>query len=129
MSNQKPPRPTESELALLRVLWELGPSTVRRIWERIPESERPGYTTVLKFLQIMTTKGLVERDDSERAHIYRVRMTQDQTQSQLVGDLMDRAFRGSAARLAMQALSTRPASRDELAEIRRMLDNLEGDER
>ena len=129
MSKQKPPRPTESELALLRVLWELGPSTVRRIWEGIPESERPGYTTVLKFLQIMTTKGLVERDDSERAHVYRVRMTQDQTQSQLVGDLMDRAFRGSAARLAMQALSTRPASRDELAEIRRMLDNLEGDER
>ena len=123
------PRPTEAELALLRALWERGPSTVRQMWERLDPAGRPGYTTVLKLLQIMHGKGLVERDDTERAHVYRARLTQDQTQSQLVGDLVDRAFKGSSARLVMQALSSRPASRTELEEIRKLLDTMEGDRR
>jgi len=110
------------------VLWEGGPATVRQVWERLDADDRPGYTTVLKFFQIMTTKGLVERDDSRRAHVYRARLSQDQTQSQLVTDLTDRAFKGSTAGLVMRALSSRPASREELAEIRRLLDNLEGDD-
>ncbi len=126
--NQEIPRPTQAELALLRVLWEGGPSTVRQVWERLDSDDRPGYTTVLKFFQIMTTKGLVERDDSRRAHVYRARLSQDQTQSQLVEDLSDRAFKGSTARLVMRALSSRPASREELAEIRRLLDSLEGED-
>lgn len=121
------PRPTEGELALLRVLWERGPSTVRQVWEGLDEATRPGYTTVLKLLQIMNGKGLVERDDAQRAHVYRARLTQDETQSQLVGDLVDRAFKGSSARLVMQALSSRPASRTELEEIRKLLDSMEGD--
>ena len=128
MNQPDPPRPTQAELALLRVLWDRGPSTVRQLWEGLPASGRPGYTTVLKFLQIMTGKGLVERDDSERAHVYRAAASQTETQRQLVGDLMDRAFKGSPARLVMQALSSRPASARELAEIRKLLDTLEGDE-
>lgn len=126
--NQSIPRPTQAELALLRVLWEDGPATVRQVWETLDSEDRPGYTTVLKFFQIMTTKGLVKRDDSRRAHVYRARLSQDQTQSQLVEDLTDRAFKGSTARLVMRALSSRPASREELAEIRRLLDNLEGED-
>ena len=123
------PTPTGAELALLRMLWERGPATVRQVWEALPEEDRPGYTTVLKLFQIMNGKGLVERDDSRRAHIYAARYTQDQTQSQMVKDLMDRAFKGSPARLAMQALSSRPASRSELEAVRRMLDELEGEKR
>ena len=122
------PRPTQAELALLRILWEGGPATVRQVWEGLDADDRPGYTTVLKFFQIMTTKGLVERDESRRAHVYRARLSQDQTQNQLVTDLTDRAFKGSTARLVMRALSSRPASREELAEIRTLLDNLEGED-
>jgi len=128
MNEPAHPRPTQAELSLLRVLWDLGPSTVRQVWEGLPESGRPGYTTVLKLLQIMTAKGLVERDDSERAHVYRSASSQSETQQQLVGDLMDRVFKGSPARLVMQALSSRPASARELTEIRKLLDTLEGDE-
>lgn len=127
MSDFEPPRPTQAELSLLRVLWDRGPSTVRQVWDGLPEADRPGYTTVLKLLQIMTGKGLVERDDSERAHVYRAASSQSDTQRQLVGDLMDRVFKGSPARLVMQALSSRPASPRELAEIRKLLDTLEGD--
>lgn len=128
MNEPAPLRPTQAELSLLRVLWDRGPSTVRQVWEGLPESGRSGYTTVLKLLQIMTGKGLVERDDSERAHVYRAASSQTDTQQQLVGDLMDRVFKGSPARLVMQALSSRPASPRELAEIRKLLDTLEGDE-
>ncbi|MCI0362986.1 MAG: BlaI/MecI/CopY family transcriptional regulator, partial [Phycisphaerales bacterium] len=87
-----------------------------------------GYTTVLKLLQIMADKGLVERDEAQRSHIYRARLPREQTQAQLVGDLLEKAFGGSAARLVMSALSHKPASREELAEIRKMLKKLEGDE-
>jgi predicted transcriptional regulator len=120
------PKPTDAELAILRVLWELGPSTVRQVQEAL-ERERPtGYTTALKLLQIMTEKGLVERDASERSHVYWARASAQQTQRQLVGDLLERAFDGSAARLVMQALATRRASREELDEIRRLLDQQTG---
>jgi BlaI family transcriptional regulator, penicillinase repressor len=130
MSETKLPRPTDGELAILRVLWERGDSTVREVHEVLTrhEPEGTGYTTVLKLMQIMTEKGLVERDESQRAHVYRARATEQRTQRQLVTDLVDRAFGGSPARLAMQALSSKKTSPGELAELRRLLDTLEGAE-
>jgi len=122
------PKPTDAELAILRVLWELGPSTVRQIQQVLDRLRPTGYTTVLKLLQIMTDKGLVRRDETERSHVYRPRLSEDQTQRQLVGDLLDRAFAGSSARLVMQALSSRKASADELAAIRKLLDEWEKEE-
>lgn len=116
------PRPTDSELALLRVLWEKGPSTVRQIHDVVAAERPTGYTTVLKLLQIMTEKGLVERDERARTHVYRATLSAAETQRQLVGDLLDRAFGGSAAALVMQALAARRATPDELDEIRRLLD-------
>src|SRR5256885_359140 len=118
------PRPTDSELAILRVLWERGPSTVREVNESLSGS---GYTTVLKMLQIMTDKGLVVRDESERAHVYTARVSEQRTQRQLLADLMDRAFGGSPAKLVMQALSGRKASSEDLNAIRDLLDQLEGE--
>lgn len=123
---QEPKKPTPAELAILRVLWSRGPATVREIQEGL-EDETTGYTTVLKLVQIMNGKGLVERDESQRAHVYRARYGEERVQRQLVGDLMDRAFGGSAAKLVQQALSTKPASRDELEEIRSLLARLEDD--
>lgn len=112
-------RPTDAELAILRVLWAQGPSTVREV---AAEMGREGaYTTVLKLLQIMTDKGLVRRDESARTHVYRAARSERATQRQLVRDLADRAFGGSAARLVMQALAAKKASPEELAEIRRWL--------
>lgn len=122
---RKPPKPTDAELAILRVLWEQGPGTVRQIRQVLDRVRPTGYTTVLKLLQIMTGKGLVRRDESERSHVYRARFSQDETQRQLLGDLLDRAFAGSTGRLVMQALSSRKASTEELAAIRRLLDEWE----
>lgn len=121
------PRPTDAELSILRVLWRRGPSTVRQVHEELARRGSTGYTTVLKLLQIMTEKGLVERDDSERAHVYVAHRSKEQTLGQLVVDLLDRAFEGSASRLVLRALESRPASPEELAEIRRLLDELEGE--
>ncbi len=118
----KPPKPTDAELAILRVLWEQGPCTVRQIQQVLDRTRPTGYTTVLKLLQIMTEKGLVRRDESERSHVYRPRWSEDRTQRQLLGDLLDRAFAGSTSRLVMQALSSRKASPEELAAIRKLLD-------
>jgi predicted transcriptional regulator len=115
--------PTDAELGILRVLWSRGPSTVREVHEALQDGS--GYTTVLKLMQIMTEKGLVLRDESQRAHVYSARATQQKTQRQLVTDLVDRAFGGSPAQLAMQALSSKKTSPDELAELRRLLDSLE----
>jgi predicted transcriptional regulator len=123
MSESKLPRPTDSELGILRVLWARGPSTVREVHEALQDGS--GYTTVLKLMQIMTEKGLVVRDESQRAHVYSARATQEKTQRQLVTDLVDRAFGGSPAQLAMQALSSKKTSPEELAELRRLLDTLE----
>lgn len=123
------PRPTDAELAILRVLWERGSSTVREVHDALSRSQDTGYTTVLKLLQIMTEKGLVVRDESQRAHVYSSRLGEQRTQRQLIGDLMDRAFGGSPTKLVLQALSTTKASAEELRAIRRMLDELEGDAR
>jgi BlaI family penicillinase repressor len=121
------PRPTDGELAILRVLWERGASTVRQVHETL-EARRPaGYTTVLKLLQIMTEKGLVRRDESERAHVYEARVPREETERQLVGDLLERAFSGSASALVMRALSSKKTSPEELARIRRLLDEMEGE--
>jgi len=126
MAESNLPRPTDAELKLLKVLWRRGPSTVREVFETIGETKQTGYTTVLKFMQIMSEKGLVRRDESERAHRYEAALAEEETQRQLVGDLLQRAFDGSARKLVLQALSTERASADELAEIRQMLDELEG---
>ncbi len=123
------PRPTDAELAILRVLWRRGASTVKDVHEELARRFPAAYTTTLKQLQIMTDKGLVTRDESQRAHLYTARLPEEQTQSQLVGDLLDRAFEGSASRLVMRALASRPASAEELTEIRRLLDQLEGEEK
>jgi len=123
MSRKATGRPTDAELAILSVLWDLGPVTVREVHEKLEGSV--GYTTVLKLMQIMTDKGLVTRDESQRAHVYSAAKSSEETQGSLVGDLISRAFDGSAAKLVMQALSNQKASPDELAEIRRLLDDLE----
>ena len=122
MARPNAPKPTDAELAILRVLWERGPSTVRQVYDELGRERPLAYTTALKLLQIMTEKGLVERDERDRTHIYRARLSEDQTQRQLVRDLLERAFGGSAGKLVMQALATRRASADELREIRRVLD-------
>ena len=111
------PRPTDAELAILRVLWERGPSTVRQVHEALAGARETGYTTTLKLMQIMTEKGLVTRDESTRTHVYATHLSQDQTQRQLVNDLLDRAFGGRSAALVMHALSAQPASAEELQEI------------
>jgi predicted transcriptional regulator len=130
MGPTKLPRPTESELAILQVLWDRGPSTVREVHQVLNDKDEQasGYTTVLKLMQIMTDKGLVERDESQRAHVYRPAATQQKTERQIVTDLLDRAFGGSPAKLAMQALATKKSSAEELAELRKLLDTLEREE-
>jgi BlaI family penicillinase repressor len=116
------PRPTEGELELLRVLWAKGSATVRELHDSLSQERVLGYTTVLKLLQIMTEKGLVQRREVGRAHVYRSTASQEETQSQLLKDLSERLFSGSAAQLAMHALTMEPASRDELKEIRKLID-------
>jgi predicted transcriptional regulator len=116
-------RPTEAELSILEVLWETGPCTVRQVHDALcTQGGRTGYTTVLKLMQIMTHKGLVERDESRRSHVYRPASTQDSTQRGLVGALIEGAFAGSTSQLVLSALSAKRASRKELDEIRRFLD-------
>jgi len=122
-------RPTAGELAILDVLWTHGPSTVREVHELLSAAKPTGYTTVLKLLQIMAAKDLVRRDEKRRAHVYRARIPREQTQAQLVTDLVDRVFGGSASRLVMQALSSKRSSAKELAEIRRTLDDMEGEQK
>ncbi len=122
------PKPTNAELAILRVLWQRGPSTVRQVQAELDRADPTGYTTVLKLLQIMTEKSLVVRDESQRAHVYSAAITEEGTQRGLVRDLLDRAFDGSAGKLVLQALDSRPADPEELRQIRRLLDRLESDE-
>jgi BlaI family transcriptional regulator, penicillinase repressor len=117
-------RPTEAELAILRVLWQRGPCTVRDVHEELARDTGIGYTTALKLLQIMHEKELVARDESERAHVYRARRSKEQTQGQLVRDLVNRAFDGSASELVVSLLGSKLASGDELTEIRRLLDEV-----
>jgi BlaI family transcriptional regulator, penicillinase repressor len=121
--------PTDAELAILRVLWERGPSTVRDVYEALKRSRDAGYTSVLKVMQIMHDKGLVARDEAKRSHVYRAAVPREHTQRQIVGDLLERVFGGSARALVLQALSARRASPKELAEIRKLLDEFEGGKR
>ena len=125
MTKQATQRPTDAELAILRVLWERGPSTVRQVHEILSEIRPTVYTTILKLMQIMDDKGLVRRDKSQRAHVYQPVFTEAETQKRLVGDLLERAFSGSTASLLMQALSAKEASAEELAQIRQILDEVE----
>ena len=130
MTIDKPtPRPTDAELAILNVLWERGPSSVRDVHDALSAEQNTGYTTVLKLLQIMTEKGLVVRDESQRAHIYEARYSEQRTQRQLLADLMERAFGGSPAKLVMQALASKRTSVEELDAIREILDRMEGEKR
>ena len=117
-------KPTDAELAILRVLWARGPSTVREV--ACEMGRENAYTTILKLLQIMTEKRLVRRDVSPRTHVYQAALTERQTQRQLVTDLLERAFDGSASELVMQALAAKKTSRKELAEIRKLLDQKRG---
>ena len=120
MSKQN--KPTSAELEILDLLWERGRATVREIHEIINQRRKPTlYTTVLKTLQIMHEKGLVERDSASKAHIYRAKQTQDETQKSLVSDLLEKAFRGSALKLVQHVLETKPASAEELVEIRKLI--------
>ena len=129
MARKARSQPTNSELEILRVLWQRGPSTVREVYETINQVKATGYTTVLKLMQIMTEKGLVQRDEEQRAHVYEARFEQGETQRQLVGDLLERAFDGSAAKLLMHVLSDQKASAEELSEIRKLLDRYEREEK
>ena len=122
MNRPTAPRPTDAELAILRILWERGPSTVRQVHDILGRERQAAYTTALKLLQIMTEKGLVERDERDRTHIYRARLSEETTQRQLVRDLLDRAFGGSSTKLVMQALATKRASAEELRDIRKAID-------
>ena len=119
-------RPTKLELSILRVLWEAGPRSVRDIQGILNEKKPTGYTTVLKMLQIMTEKGLVERDETIRPQIYRARYSQEQTQRHLVSDLLQRAFGGSVKALVMQALASQKSSAKDLDAIEKLLDRIEG---
>lgn len=120
--NHPLPRPTEGELELLRILWERGPSTVRDLHQEIKAKRALGYTSVLKLLQIMTEKGLVEREESGKAHIYHPAASQNETQDQLVRDISERLFAGSAAQLAMHALALEPVNDQELEALRNLID-------
>jgi predicted transcriptional regulator len=124
----KPPlqKPTASELEILRVLWERGPSTVRDVHEALREKKDLGYTTVLKLLQIMTAKGTVRRNEEQRAHVYEACQPATETKRQLVGDVLQRVFEGSASELMIHALEGRRTSKEELGELRRLLDEYEG---
>lgn len=121
-----PPKPTASELEILHILWNRGPSTVREVLASLNEKKNLGYTGVLKLLQIMTTKGFVRRDESNRAHIYEARRPADQTKRQLASDLLQRVFEGSASQLMMHALAGHRASAQEIEELRRILDAYKG---
>ena len=125
MKKSSPPRPTDSELAILRVLWRIGPATVRAVQQELAREDETGYTTVLKMLQIMTEKGLVKRDESERSHVYQPAFSQQSVQRRLIGHLLERAFGGSAQQLVLQALAAKKSSPKELDEIRKLLDEME----
>jgi len=122
----RPPKPTPAELGILHVLWDGGPLTVREVQRILNETKPTGYTTALKMLQIMTEKGLVVRDDKQRPQTYRARHPREQMQSQLLHDLVQRAFGGSVKALVLQALAGRRSSPEELEEIERLLDRMEG---
>ena len=121
MKKSPAPKPTEAELAILRVLWERGPCTVRQVFDVLAPERESGYTTTLKFMQLMTEKGMITREEDGRTHFYRAAYPQEATQQRLIVDLLERAFGGSSAKLVIQALTAKPASADELREIKKIL--------
>jgi BlaI family penicillinase repressor len=127
MARRKTARPTDRELTILRILWDNGPSTVRQVNEAMNQDENTGYTTTLKLMQVMAEKGLVLRDDSQFKHVYRPALTEEKAQKQLVGELIEKAFSGSAEKLVMRALSAKKVSAKELASIKKILDEFEGE--
>ncbi|HEY1167286.1 MAG TPA: BlaI/MecI/CopY family transcriptional regulator [Chitinophaga sp.] len=118
-------KPTESELEILRVLWEKGPSTVREVHEILGQSKDAGYTTTLKLMQIMHEKGLLERDTSSKTHVYASAVSQENTQRQLLDKMIDTVFNGSASQLVLQALGNHKSSKEELEKIKQYLDEIE----
>ncbi len=126
MARLKTSRPTERELTILRILWGQGPTTVREVNEAMNKDRDTGYTTTLKLMQIMAEKGLLIRDESNRQHVYKPAITEEKTQKQLVGDLLERAFSGSAEKLVMRALSAKKVSSEELKRIRKILNKFKG---
>jgi predicted transcriptional regulator len=122
----KPPKPTKLELSILRVLWDKGTASVREVQNTLNETRETGYTTVLKMMQLMTEKGMVERDETVRPQIYRARQSPEKTQRQLVSDLIQRAFGGSMKALVMQAVATKKSSREDMEAIEKLLDRFEG---
>jgi BlaI family penicillinase repressor len=127
MGRRKVTGPTERELAILAFLWNKGPSTVRDVHETLYAGEPTGYTTTLKLMQIMTDKGLLLREPGDRPHVYKPAVSEEKTQKQVIGDLLNKVFAGSAEKLVMRALSARKVSPDELKRIRAMLDRMEGE--
>ena len=125
--NQKPGGPTNAELEILRILWSNGPCTVKQVHELLPDNPPRGYTTILKILQIMSHKGLVKRYKESRAHIYQASFDAELTQKSIISNLLDKLYNGSSGKMVMQALSANPVSPDELKEIRKLLDKLEGE--
>jgi len=121
MKKSPAPRPTEAELAILRVLWERGVSTVRQVHDVLAPERESGYTTTLKFMQLMTEKGMLVRQEDGRTHFYRAAYPEEATQRRLIVDLLERAFGGSSAKLVIQALTAKPASAEEMREIRKLL--------
>jgi predicted transcriptional regulator len=126
MAKKKIPQPTGRELAILGILWDNGPSTVRAVNEAMNKQQRTGYTTTLKLMQIMAEKKLLIRDETRFQHIYKPAISEEKTQKQLVGDLLERAFSGSAEKLVMRALSAKKVSAEELSKIRKILDKMKG---
>jgi BlaI family penicillinase repressor len=122
---RSPQKPTASELEILRVLWARGPSTVRDVHQALSANKSLGYTTVLKLLQIMTAKGIVRRNETQRAHVYEAGLPAEQTKRQLAGDILQRVFEGSASQLMMHALAGKRTSQQEIEEIRHLLDEYE----
>ena len=125
MKDSTPQKPTVAELQILRVLWERGPSTVREVHEELKEEKALGYTTVLKLMQIMTVKGLVRRNEDQRAHVYEAQQPAEKTKRQLAADMLERVFDGSARELLLHALAAQRSSRQEIEELRNLLDEHE----
>ena len=126
MAKQKTPQPTDRELEILRILWNNGPGTVRQVNEAMNKDKATGYTTTLKLMQIMTEKGLLSRDESQFRHIYEPAISEEKTQKQIIGNLLEKAFSGSAEKLVMRALSAKKIPATELAKIIRTLEKMEG---
>lgn len=127
--NKSLPKPTNAELEILTVVWSIGPATVREVYDAIRRTRPAEYSTTLKFMQIMAEKGLLLRNEKQRAHVYEAAKPREWTQRQLAGDLLERAFSGSAKALLIGALSARKVSKDELADLRRFLDEYQRDDK